>query len=264
MFYDQGCIGRVELGPIPEELSERLCAVPGEWLEYDPPSGAVVVRHVEPTSSRHLPAIVHELVRIFAEIPPELHSTIPGGDLFVHTAVERGQLVRVRVEPGGAIRIQWAHPDFKRALRRPYAGGSEIVIDPEVQQLNGTVAFRTRDPHGAARALEELIEGFEGLYPVGNCGVRVKDEGSVELTMEETNLEAVRAGGPSPEAGGAQVPVGAFRAELLRNGATGATDPVRVRRRKDLGAASPSLGREGRADGGRTRTKENDTCLTTG
>jgi hypothetical protein len=190
MFYDQGCIGRVELGPIPEELSERLCAVPGEWLEYDPPSGAVVVRHVEPTSSRHLPAIVHELVRIFAEIPPELHSTIPGGDLFVHTAVERGQLVRVRVEPGGAIRIQWAHPNFKRALRRPYAGGSEIVIDPEVQQLNGTVAFRTQDPHGAARALEELLEGFEGLYPVGNCGVRIKDEGSVELTMEETNLEA--------------------------------------------------------------------------
>jgi hypothetical protein len=192
MFYDQGCIGRVELGPIPEDLSERLCAVPGEWLEYDPPSGAVVVRHVEPTASRHLPAIVHELVRIFAEIPPELHSTIPGGDLFVHTADERGQLVRVRVEPGGAIRIQWAHPDFKRSLRRPYAGGTEVVIDPEVQQLNGIVHFRARNPQDAARSLEELVEGFEGLYPVGECGVRVTDEGAVELAMKETNLDSVR------------------------------------------------------------------------
>jgi hypothetical protein len=190
MFYDQGCIGRVELGPIPEELSKRLLAVPGEWLEYDPPSGSVVVRHVEPTSTRHLPAIVHELVRIFAEIPPELHPTIPGGDLFVHTADERGQLVRVRVEPGGAIRIQWAHPNFKRALRRPYAGGTEVVIDPEVQQLNGTVTFRARDVHKAARALEELIEGFEGLYPVGNCVVNVSNGEAVELSMEETNLDS--------------------------------------------------------------------------
>jgi hypothetical protein len=192
MFYDQGCIGRVELGPIPEALSQRLCAVPGEWLEFDPPSGAIVVRHVEPTPSRHLPAIVHELVRIFAEIPPELHPTIPGGDLFVHTADERGQLVRVRVDPGGAIRIQWAHPNFKRALRRPYSGGGEIVIDPEVQQLNGTVAFRARDPGDAARAVEEMIHGFEGLYPVGDCSVRVTDDGVVDLKMKEANLDAAQ------------------------------------------------------------------------
>jgi len=190
MFYDQGCIGRVELGPIPEEMAERLCALPGEWLEYDPPSGAIVVRHVEPTSSRHLPAIVHELVRIFTEIPAELHARIPGGDLFVHTADERGQLVRVRVEPGGAIRIQWAHPDFKRSLRRPYAGGAEVVIDPEVQQLNGTVLFRAADPESAARALEEMIHGYEGLYPVGDCVAHARDDGLVELRMREANLDA--------------------------------------------------------------------------
>ncbi len=29
MFYDQGCVGRVELGPIPEGLAERLAAIPG-------------------------------------------------------------------------------------------------------------------------------------------------------------------------------------------------------------------------------------------
>jgi hypothetical protein len=190
MFYDQGCVGRVELGALPRELAERLTAIPGEWLEFDPPSGAVVVRHVEATSTRHLPAITCELVRIFSEIPPELHGVIPGGDLFVHTEEEHGQLVRIQVVPGGAIRIQWAHPDFKRALRRPYAGGAEVAIDPEVQRLNGMVTFRSPTPENAAMAVQDLADTYEGLYPVGDCVARATGGGGVELRMVEVNLDA--------------------------------------------------------------------------
>ena len=68
MFYDQGCIGRVELGAIPGELADRLSGIPGEWLEYEPASMAIVVRHVEPTSTRHLPAIA------LSETPPARHT----------------------------------------------------------------------------------------------------------------------------------------------------------------------------------------------
>jgi hypothetical protein len=190
MFYDQGCVGRVELGDVPAELAQRLASIPGEWLEFDPPTGAIVVRHVEPTSTLHLPAIAGELVRIFSEIPAELHAEIPGGDLFVHTEDEHGQLVRIKVVPGGAISIQWAHPDFKRALRRPYAGGTELLIDPEVQRLDGTVTFRSPTPETAAVALQDLADTYEGLYPEGDCVARSAGGQSVELRMSEVNLDA--------------------------------------------------------------------------
>lgn len=190
MFYDQGCFGRVDLGDLPKEVADRLASVPGEWLEYDPPSGAIVVRHVEPTASHHLPAVACELVRLFAEIPPEFHGTIPGGALFVHTEEEHGQLIRLRVEAGGAIHVRWAHPSFKQATRLPYAGGSEFVIDPEVQRLNGAVSFKAKDPQSATDALQELVGTFEGLYPEGNCAVQVAEDGHLEMTMEDVNLDA--------------------------------------------------------------------------
>jgi hypothetical protein len=192
MFYDQGCVGRVELGPIPEDVAERLASIPGEWLEFDPGSGSVVVRHVEPTSAEHLPAIAFELVRIFSQVPAEFHGEMPGGDLFVHTEDERGQLVRIRVEPGGTIRMQWAHPDFRRALRRPFMGGTELSIDPEVQRLDGKVTFRSDTPENAAVTLQDFADTFEGLYPEGDCVARATGGSEVELSMTEVNLDAAR------------------------------------------------------------------------
>lgn len=192
MFYDQGCVGRVELGTLPAEIADRLAAIPGDWLEFDPFSGAIVVRHVEPTAAKHLPSIALELIRIFSEIPAELHGHIPGGDLFVHTEDEHGQLVRIRVEPGGTIHFQWAHPDFRRALRRPYMGGSELTIDPEVQRLDGKVTFRSPTPESAAVTLQDLADTFEGLYPEGDCVARAAGGSEVELSMREVNLDAVR------------------------------------------------------------------------
>jgi len=190
MFYDEGCFGRVELGDLPPDVVARIGGSPGEWLEFDPPSGAIVVRHVEPTGSRPLPAIACELVRIFSLIPVELHEAIPGGDLFVHTEDGQGQLVRLRVEPGGAIHIHWAHPDFKKSLRRPYAGGSELLIDPEIQRLNGSVTLRSSDPEEAARRLEDLVETFEGLYPEGDYTVETSEGRTMELRMTDVNLDA--------------------------------------------------------------------------
>ncbi len=190
MFYDQGCFGRIELGDIPREVADRLSRVPGDWLEFDPPTSAIVVRHVEPTSSHHLPAIAFELVRLFTEIPAELHEEIPGGALFVHTEDEKGQLIRLRVMPGGAIHVRWAHPDFKTATRQAYQGGEEILIDPEVQRLDGSVTFRAQDAGEAARQLKELVDTFDGLYPEGDCTARVVEGMVVEISLREVNLDA--------------------------------------------------------------------------
>src|SRR3989304_656292 len=86
MFYDPGCSGRVELGTLPVDVQRRLAALPGEWLEFDAPSGAIVVRYVQPTSSPSLPTIAGELVRIISEIPGARPPAIAGGGLDVPPA----------------------------------------------------------------------------------------------------------------------------------------------------------------------------------
>ena len=190
MFYDQGCFGRVDLGDLPGHVADRLSEIPGEWLEFDQPSGAIVVRHVEPTSSHHLPAIACELVRLFAEIPAEFHGEIPGGAFFVHTEEEHGQLIRLRVESGGAIHVRWAHPSFRQATRSPYQGASELEIDPEIQRLDGEVLFSAQDPQAAANAVQDLADTFEGLYPEGDCVASVTEDNRVKLAMADVNLDA--------------------------------------------------------------------------
>lgn len=191
MFYDQGCFGRVELGDLPEDLRRRLGELPGEWLEYDAASGAIVVRHTEPSTADSLPTITMELVRMISEVPLELQEGIVGGDLYVHTTEGAGQLVRLRVEPGGIIQIQWAHPEFQRALKRPYLGGREIGIDPEVQRLNGEVSFAAEDPDDALARIQDAVESFEGLYPEGELlGSVDPHRGTVTLELLDVNFDA--------------------------------------------------------------------------
>ena len=103
-FYDQGCTGRIRLGDLPREIRSSLGEIPGEWLEYDAPTSAIVLRHTQPSSSPPLPTIAGELVRLLATVGPELQNGIPGGDIFIHPE-EPGQLVRMRVDPGESLSL---------------------------------------------------------------------------------------------------------------------------------------------------------------
>jgi hypothetical protein len=188
MFYDTGCYGRVMVGGMPVEVAGNLAALPGEWLEFDPDEGAIVVRHIQPSAGPSLPMIAGELVRILAEIPPALHSRIQGGDLFVHT--ERAlQLVRLRVEPGGALHIRWAHPEYSRARRQPYVRGAEPLADPRIQRLNGRVHFTASDAAAAVRELEAVADGYEGLYPEGECRITAEAGNGVQADLADVNLD---------------------------------------------------------------------------
>ena len=188
MFYDPGCFGRVELGALPAEAQRRLAALPGEWLEFDAPSGAIVVRHVQPSAGPSLPTIAGELVRMISEIPGANHPAIVGGDLYVHTD-QTHQLVRLRVEPGGALHVRWAHPDYSSAHKRAWQPGTHDLVDPKVQRLNGEVGFRAGDPAQAAREVQSLADGFEGLYPEGECRA-VAAGGSVRVQLKDVNVDA--------------------------------------------------------------------------
>ncbi len=189
MFYDPGCRGRVVLGGLPEEVQQRLEALPGEWLEFDRPTGAIVVRHIQPTAAPMLPTIAAELVRMLAETPPCLQAGVPGGSLFVHTE-EGGRLVRLHVEQGGTLHIEWAHPDYERASKRPYAGGRETPIEPVVQRLNGTVTLTATYADRAAEDIQKLADTYEGLYPEGDFAVTADTKaGSVQVNMHDVNLD---------------------------------------------------------------------------
>ena len=187
MFPDHGCTGEVALDNLPDEIHDRLADLPGEWLEYEPERSVVVKRHAQPSSGPDLPVIAGELVQILAVVPAELHQAIPGGDFFVHDADTR-QYVRLHVQPGGVLELQWAHPEYAASSRHAYRGRSETSIDPYYQRLNGRVSLCGRDADAGARVLE-LADSWEGLYPGGDC--RVVAEGAVTtIELCDLNLDA--------------------------------------------------------------------------
>jgi len=188
MFYDTGCYGKVDLGSVPAEVERRLASLPGEWLEYDAEGDAIVVRHIQPTSAPSLPTIAGELVRILSEIPAAQRAAIRGGDLFVHSD-QAMQLVRLRVEPGGAVHVRWAHPDYAAAAKRPYASGGERLVDPRVQRLNGQVRFTARDAAAAVQEIQAVADGYEGLYPEGECRVERRGANAVQLDLVDVSLD---------------------------------------------------------------------------
>ncbi len=191
MFYDAGCYGQVQLGLLPEAAQRRLGALPGEWLEFDALVGAIVVRHIQPTAGPCLPTIAGELVRMLSEVPEAAQAAIPGGDLFVHTEIG-AQLVRLKVEAGGAVRIEWAHPDYARSRRQLWTGGHVEMVEPRVQRLDGEAAFAAADPERAKRELETLADTYEGLYPEGDLAVSAERAGGrVTVQVRDLNLDAL-------------------------------------------------------------------------
>jgi hypothetical protein len=188
MFQDQGCRGRVAIGPLPDQVRTDLLTQPGEWLEYDAPSEAIVVRHIQPSAAPCLPTIVSELVRLLATIPVELHGAIGGGDLLVHTE-DSPHVVRLRVDQGGGVRMTWAHPCFAGAPRRPYVA-EHIGIDPVFCRLAGDVTIRAADPVRAARDLQRLADTYEGLYPEGDFQAAAdRAAGIVRVHMRDANVD---------------------------------------------------------------------------
>ena len=190
MSHVSQCHGRIELGELPDAVRARLAGLPGEWLEFDPDAAAIVVRHVQPTEAPVLATTASELVRMLNEIPYDLKTRIPGGVLFVHTEAT-GELVRLRVSANGALSIEWAHPDYEGAARKPYGDGHELAIEPWEQRLNGEVEFVSKEAETAAHELQSLADTFEGLYPEGDFRATA-DASTVRVRMVDVNLDVKR------------------------------------------------------------------------
>lgn len=190
MSYQSGCHGRVVIGEMPADVRGRLAKLPGEWLEYNPQTGAIDIAHVQPSTAPILPTVTVELVRILAKIPYELQSRIEGGDFFVHTEEPATQLVRLRVERGGALHIQWAHPEYAGAAPEPWTDEFRIATPEWEHRLNGGVTFAAADAVAAASELQTLADTYEGLYPEGDFSATAAEDGTVSVEMKEVNLDA--------------------------------------------------------------------------
>jgi len=188
MFHEMGCHGRIAVGPLGPDVEARLAGMPGEWLEFDQPSGAIVVRHIQPTSAPSLPTITAELVRMLSEIPLEAHPAIGGGELFIQTE-DSPHLVRIRVTSGGGVRLDWARPDFAGGRKQPFTDDRQIPIEAVYCRLNGTVTFDATDTTRAARELQRTADTYEGLYPEGDFRAHVGDTARVHVTMRDVNLD---------------------------------------------------------------------------
>ena len=127
MFQESGCHGRIDVGTLSSDTVTALEELSGDWLEYDRDAGAIVVRPIAPTSSPIVPTVTSELVHMLATIPFELQEKLAGGQLLVHTE-DLGRLVRITVEGGGALHLEWAHPNYAGAEKRPF-DSSEIQIE---------------------------------------------------------------------------------------------------------------------------------------
>lgn len=191
MYTDIGCHGKVAVGVLPDDVRRQLETEECDWLEYDGGTGAISVRHIQPTGGPVLPTVVSELVHMLAAVPFELQESITGGEFLVHTE-DLGRLVRIRVNPGGNLHVEWAHPTYAGAQRRPY-DGHEIDIEAYEQRLNGRIMLRTAEPGQTAAELQRLADTFEGLYPEGDFAAEPQGEnGDLVVSLRDVNLDVAQ------------------------------------------------------------------------
>ena len=78
------------------------------------------------------------------------------------------------------------------------------MVEPRVQRLNGGVTFETADPTAAARELEAVADGYEGLYPEGDLVVKVdRSTGRVAVEVRDLNVDVLLLVGAAAAARGA-------------------------------------------------------------
>ena len=175
------CTGEIVLGTLSATTREQLGALGGDWLEYAPDQGCIVVRHVQPGGPPAPAAVPAELIALLDALAPEERARAGGGALVVRD--RQGVALRLEVA-GGEIRIQWPREDWERAepvgLERVFLG-----VDPVSARVSGRLRFTAGA--GAERRLVDVIEGFEGLYPEGDLRIE-RDDGELTVELNDVNV----------------------------------------------------------------------------
>jgi len=162
MLGELECKGKIRLGQLTWEVSERLSQVAGNWLEYAPEENAIVVRHASPGGCPALAGVPCELIGLIDSIPQEQRDAIPGGVLYIKDGA--GQIVRLLVEHG-EVRIQWPHLDYSQS-ESVSSERAMSDINPRTAKVKGWSRFAGAPEN--AEALQAFVDRYEGLYPEGD------------------------------------------------------------------------------------------------
>ena len=160
MKGDLECEGSVRLGPLPWDVSERLAAFSGNWLEFSAADNTIKVRKSVPIGCPATTAVSCELITMLECLPAEAREAIPGGEIFVRGP--GGRIMRFAVQDG-EIHIQWPSEDYSKPISVP----PEMVLNTlgaSQARINGWARFagsRTSD-------IRRFTERFGGLYPEGD------------------------------------------------------------------------------------------------
>ena len=162
MQFEIECEGKIRCGSLPWEVSERLAQLSGNWLEFSPEEGAIVVRHVQPVGCPAMSGVPCELISILDSIPSDHREKMPGGTLYVRD--KNGQVLRLLVK-GGELLIQWPHLNY--AHSKPEAADTVLdSINPREARVCGWARFAGSPER--AKELVAFVDRFEGLYPEGD------------------------------------------------------------------------------------------------
>jgi hypothetical protein len=162
MQFEIECEVKIRCGSLPWEVSERLAQLSGNWLEFSPEEGAIVVRHVQPVGCPAMSGVPCELISILDSIPSDHREKMPGGTLYVRD--KNGQVLRLLVK-GGELLIQWPHLDY--AHSKPESAGTLLdSINPREARVCGWARFAGSPER--AKELAAFVDRFEGLYPEGD------------------------------------------------------------------------------------------------
>lgn len=174
------CDGKIVIGSLPAEATERLLSLSGNWLEYTPEENAIIVKHVQPAGCPPLAAIPCELISLLDAVSPKQRAAMPGGAIYIRTGAET---LRVLVEHG-EVRVQWPHEDYSHSTIVSLESASE-GLNPCQARVNGWARFS--GAVDAAFRLQEFVDRFEGLYPEGDLNFSTSGN-SVYVEFKQVNI----------------------------------------------------------------------------
>jgi len=178
-----GCLGQVALGNLSPETQQKLERVEATWLEFDPESAALEVRHVQPDDRPVLPEVVRELVEFLGHLTDGERAQAAGGTVYYQDET-KGEYVRAKVGQGGFLTISWARPDYAHASWEQYRSQPVSVVPEPYQRLNGKFSFEGAPT--AADDIRELIVRTAGLYSDGDFEIVARVD-RIEVSLRDVN-----------------------------------------------------------------------------
>jgi hypothetical protein len=177
----------VNLGKLGNDTQKYLEKIPASWLEYEPETSSLDVRHVQPDDVPPMREVAGELLDFLHAVSDSERAQVPGGALYYQDE-PTGQYVRLKVWKGGFLTVAWARPDYEHAQWEAFNNQPLTVVFEPFQRLNGAVSFEGNP--NAADHLRKIIDKTAGEYSQGDYAIS-SSVNRVEITLRDVNADVL-------------------------------------------------------------------------